>query len=105
MRVAAFVGGLAAIWVAVESSLAELDHYLLTAHMMQHLILMVIAAPLILLSAPSLLSRHSILSHPVFCWLAGTVTVIVWHIPAIFNLSRESHHLHRIEQASFLLAG
>src|SRR5206468_4085573 len=53
-RLAAFVGGLFALWIALGSPLAALDHQLLTIHMMKHLLLMAVGAPLILLGAPAL---------------------------------------------------
>src|SRR5882724_2807872 len=59
-RLAAFAGGLIALWVALGSPLAELDEQLLTAHMTQHLLLMTMAAPLILLGAPSITLLHAL---------------------------------------------
>src|SRR5258708_2879415 len=47
-----FMLGLFLIWLAIASPLSALDHEMLTAHMVQHLLLMTFAAPLILLSAP-----------------------------------------------------
>src|SRR5438309_204066 len=106
-RLAAFVGGLFALWIALGSPLAALDHQLLTIHMMKHLLLMAVGAPLILLGAPALpllcglpkwfmhrsllLSRTPrllglFLSNPVFFWLAGTAAVFAWHFPALFML-------------------
>lgn len=102
-RLAAFAGGLAAIWIAVASPVAHLDHHLLTAHMVQHLLLMVVAAPMILLGARSILPL--IRTHPAFCWLAGSLTVIAWHVPALFALALRSHDWHEFEQASFFIAG
>ncbi|HTU44827.1 MAG TPA: cytochrome c oxidase assembly protein [Bryobacteraceae bacterium] len=95
--------GVAATSIFVASPVAHLDHHLLTAHMAQHLGLMLIAAPLILRGAPSIVSRWR--PHPVFCWLAGTLTVLVWHVPAIFQLALQSNFCHMFEQASFLIAG
>jgi len=95
--------GVAALWLPVASPLAHLDHHLLTAHMVQHLLLMVLAAPLILLGARPSVIRWS--PHPAFCWLAGTITVIVWHVPAVFELTLRSHFLHEFEQASFFIGG
>src|SRR5690349_10499382 len=51
-RTGSFVLGLLCIWVAVASPLSALDHELLTVHMVQHLLLMTLAPPLILLGAP-----------------------------------------------------
>jgi len=75
-----------------------LDHQLLVAHMVQHLLLMTVAAPLILLGFP----RNAPPLHPVLCWLASTAIVIGWHVPALFELGMR---WHRTEQASFLVAG
>jgi len=99
--------GFASLWTAVASPLAHLDHHLLTAHMVQHLVLMIVAAPLILSGVrPARLEPLRVISaHPVFCWFAGTFTVIVWHIPAVFDLALRSHFWHAFEQASFFLAG
>src|ERR1035441_10578960 len=90
-RLAAFMSGVLALWAAVASPLAVLDHQLLTAHMAQHLLLMTVAAPLILLGAPVIALLHGlprrfsglrfpqvrglgrVLTHPVFCWLASTL--------------------------------
>src|SRR5712672_4145514 len=51
-HMAAFISGLVAIWVAVGSPLASMDHELLSIHMVQHLILMAVAPPLILFGMP-----------------------------------------------------
>ena len=126
-RAAAFVAGLFSLWIALSSPLAALDHQLLTVHMMKHLLLMTVGAPLILLGAPalpllfglpkwfmhrSLLLRGRMspllghfLSNPVFCWLAGTAAVIAWHIPALFQLALSSDTWHIVENACFLSAG
>ena len=95
--------GVAVLWILVASPVAHLDHHLLTAHMMQHLLLMLVAAPLILLGVPSIVTRWR--PHPAFCWLAGTVTVIVWHVPAVFELALRSHFWHAFEHTSFFAAG
>ena len=125
-RVAAFMGGLLAVWIAVASPLVHLDHHLLTIHMVKHLLLMTVAAPLILwgtpvaplffavpkgfhlarlVRSPVLRSTGRCLSNPVLCWLAGAATVIAWHLPAVFQLALDSHAWHAVEQASFLVAG
>jgi putative membrane protein len=116
-RLAAFMSGVFLLWAAVGSPLAALDHRLLTAHMAQHLLLMTVAAPLILLGAPVIAFLHGLhipktaqspgrfLTHPVFCWLASTVTVIGWHIPALFALGMRSEGWHAAEHVSFFVAG
>ena len=126
---AAFMGGIISIWVAVASPLAVLDHELLSVHMVQHLLLMAVAPPLILLGRPAVSLLHGmpkrfvhgvvgpflrwtamrrlgkLMTHPVFCWFAGTATVIAWHIPVIFTLGLHSDSWHEIQHASFLFAG
>src|SRR5262249_24945024 len=54
-RAGSFLIGMFLIWVAVASRLAALDHEFLTVHMIQHLLLMTFAAPLILLGEPMML--------------------------------------------------
>src|SRR5207245_9766727 len=126
-RLAAFVGGLFALWIVLGSPLAALDHQLLTILMMKHLLLMAVGAPLILLGAPalvllcglpkwfmhrSLLLRSRtprllghFLSSPVFCWLAGTAAVIAWHVPALFQLGLSADAWHIVEVSSVLIVG
>jgi len=127
-RAGSFVIGLFFTWIATASSLAELDRDMLTAHMIQHLLLMTLAPPLILLGAAAKLLQYglsqrfvrrisrplrsaamrrlgSALTHPAFCWLAAAGTLIVWHIPQVFALAFRSHAWHGVEQASFLVAG
>ncbi len=116
-RAGSFVLGLLFIWIATASPLAALDHEYLTAHMVQHLLLMTLAPPLILLGMPrkplarGLLRRFlirqftSVLIHPALCWFAAAGTLVVWHIPSVFMLGLRSPIWHGIEQASFLATG
>ncbi len=122
-QLAAFVGGMFAVWATVASPLADLDHRLLIAHMAQHLLLMTVAAPLILLGAPVIALLHGlpvrfssrrypsvpgvgrILAHPAFCWLASSLTVIGWHVPSLFVLGMRSEGWHSFEHACFFAAG
>ena len=116
-RLFSFLAGLAILWVVACSPLAMLDDELLTAHMVQHLLIMVAAAPLVLLGAPGIVFSRvapvhpllqrigALLAHPAFCWLAGTVTVIAWHVPVVFEAARSTAVLHAIERASFFAAG
>jgi len=127
-RAGSFVFGLLFIWIATASPLAELDHELLTAHMVQHLLLMTLAPPLILFGIPreplpNALSQRflqagarllrskpmqqlaSAVSHPALCWFAAAGTLVVWHIPSVFMLGLRSQIWHGVEQASFLVTG
>jgi putative membrane protein len=128
-RAASFLLGLLSIWAAVASPLAMLDHELLTAHMVQHLLLMTFAPPLIWLGAPvkallyglpkrfvevviTPLGRSQpvkqlgkVLAHPAVCWFGAAATLIIWHIPALFMLGMKSGMRHAIEHGSFLTSG
>lgn len=127
-RLAAFMSGLSFLWIVVGSPLSAVDHESLTIHMINHLVLMALVAPLLLAGAPGpllqglparagrglhdLLLRNlpaqrlgRLLRHPVFCWLCATATVIGWHLPAVFQLAMRSHWWHAAEYASFMLAG
>jgi putative membrane protein len=107
-RAGSFVIGLLFIWIATASPLAALDHELLTAHMVQHLLLMTLAPPLILLGMPRKPLVHGLLhgtTHPALCWLAAAGTLVVWHIPSVFMLGLRSPAWHGAEQASFLATG
>jgi putative membrane protein len=124
-RLACFMSGMFALWIAVGSPLAAFDDDLLSIHMVQHILLMAVAPPLILLGAPALPLLHGlpqsfvravlgpllrwqpvqwlghVLTHPVFCWLAAAVTLIAWHSPAAFEFALRSESWHEVEHASF----
>ena len=128
-RLGAFMGGLFAIWIAVGSPLTAFDDDLLTIHMVQHVLLMAIAPPLILLGAPALpflhgLPRHFVrgalgpllrwppidwlgrmITHPVFCWLSAMIALVGWHVPALFELGLRSDLWHEVEHACFFATG
>lgn len=109
-RAASFLGGLVSLWLAAASPLAMLDEDLLTAHMVQHLLLMTIGPAFILLGFPALACGVPNLfrwlrASPVLCWCAGAAVLIVWHVPAVFALAFHSMMWHNVEQATFLLAG
>jgi cytochrome c oxidase assembly factor CtaG len=127
-RAISFLVGLLLIWVAVVSPMASWDAELLTAHMIQHLLLMTFAAPLILLGAPArpflfglpssfmyAFLRPAVrrpvqqigkaLATPAVCWCAATAALVGWHIPAAFTVAMQSQVWHAIELASFLVAG
>src|SRR5215475_2068536 len=59
-RPVSFLLGLFLIWVAIASPMAALDHELLIVHMLQHLLLMTLAPPLIWLGAPERSLLHSL---------------------------------------------
>jgi putative membrane protein len=128
-RANSFLLGLFLIWVAIGSPLAAFDEAWLTVHMMQHLLLMTIAPPLILLGSPLMPILHGLpkqfvrtalgpifrfwlaqrlwrgLTQPTFCWLAAAAALVGWHVPAAFTLGLQSEAWHVIEHACFLATG
>jgi len=127
-RVACGLAGLVVIWVAVGSPLATLDHEWLTAHMVQHLLLMSVAPPLIWVGAFVIAVRHGLpqfaiavvrslcrwptvrgiggaIVHPAVCWCAAALTLTVWHVPAALTTAMHSNTWHLIQHASFLVSG
>jgi putative membrane protein len=125
-RAVSFLLGLFLIWIAVASPIAALDHRMLTVHMVQHLLLMTLAPPLIWLGAPVLPLLHGLprrfsqalmfwrtqvqrpretLAHLSYSWLAAAVVLVGWHIPAALTLGLQSGAWHLVEQLSFLATG
>ena len=127
-HLASLLLGMFLVWVALASPLVAYDHHLLTVHMIQHLLLMTFAPAFILLSEPLLsfwnglprfgqnvlgslfrqpFVRRSarMLLQPALCWIISALTLLGWHVPALFTLGMQSELWHSIEQASFLGAG
>ena len=127
-RTGSFLLGLFFIWVAVASPRAGVVHESLTAHMVQHLLLMTFAAPLICIGEPLLALVHAMpgrvrehmlpllrwpptqglrkaIAHPAVCWLGATGALVGWHIPALLALGMESPGWRAIMEASFLITG
>jgi putative membrane protein len=123
-QVAAFFGGVLAIPVALVSPLDALGGSLFSAHMAQHLILTVVAAPLIVLGTPlvpllwsfplsvrqrmirgwrsrrTMQSTLHLLSGPAFAWLLHTVALWAWHSPPLYTAALESRLVHIAEHVS-----
>jgi cytochrome c oxidase assembly factor CtaG len=128
-RLAAFIAGIFSVWIAIGSPLNAFDDVSLTAHMLQHLLLITIAPALILLGAPALpllqgfpqsiarsvagpvvrsgfvKSIGRFVTNPAICWLAAAIALMAWHVPAVFDLALRWDWLHEIEHASFLGIG
>jgi cytochrome c oxidase assembly factor CtaG len=124
-RLACFLGGIAALFVAVASPLDTFSDSLLFMHMVQHFVLMSIAPPLIVLSAPVVpmlrgLPRWMIrkllrplfksrmlpavgafLTRPRVAWLAMNAAYIGWHVPRAYEFALASENWHNFEHACF----
>jgi putative membrane protein len=127
-RAVSFFVGLGLIWTACGSSLSVYDHRFLTVHMIKHLLLMTVAPALLLLGEPVRIFwigmpaigrrvfrrvlRQSpvrrvarMVTRPAFCWTFSALTLLVWHLPALFTLGMRSETWHMVEQISFFSAG
>lgn len=125
-KLAAFLSSLAFLWIAIASPLANLDDRLVTIRVLQHILLLAVVPPLLLLGEPAMpflrgLPRIMIsgplawglrrrlaqrfghfVAHPALCWLAAVVTMAAWHFPVPFQLALHSESWHVVEQGCFL---
>jgi putative membrane protein len=110
-----FVAGVGAMLLALISPLDVIgDEYLFSAHMIQHLLLILMVPPLLLNGitrrfARRLLEHHSLrmienfLGKAVVAWTIGIGTLAVWHLPALFDAALENEYLHIAEHLCFLV--
>lgn len=122
-----FTGALVAIGIALVSPLDALSGALASAHMVQHVLLLLVAAPLLALSAPSttllrgtpFVLRKALgrwrgrlgltwrnlgaLRHAATAWLLHAGTLWFWHAAVPYDAALDSEILHILEHASFLV--
>jgi putative membrane protein len=131
-RTAAFALGLLTIVVALDSPLDPLADTLFAAHMAQHVLLLTVAPSLIVLAAPWTriwqplplgfrrsvakaivrsprgrplrLAAHAV-SHPLCAWTLFNVSMVVWHVPALYDLTLRSRPVHELEHGLFFGTG
>jgi putative membrane protein len=121
-RTAAFLLGMLALAFALASGIERYDTSLFSVHMIQHVLLMLVAAPLIALAAPiTLILRlsapatrkrwilpvlHSrilrVIAHPVVAWTMFAAMMWGVHFSPLFNASLEDPLVHDLEHALFL---
>jgi putative membrane protein len=125
-RLGSFLLGLAVIWVAIASPLDGFADALLSAHMVEHLLLMSFAPPLLLLGHPvvpllrglphwvraylvgpllrikMLRSLGYLLTTPLVAWLAMNLAFLGWHVPAAYDFALEHERWHEFEHLCFL---
>src|SRR5581483_239293 len=131
-RAAAFYAGLASILVALDSPLDPLADRLFAAHMTQHVLLLTVAPPLIVLAAPwhriwqplplgfrrtlaKAVVRHPagrplrlaarLAARPLSAWLLFDANLVVWHVPALYDATLRDQAIHDLEHALFLFTG
>ncbi len=127
-RAVAFLAGLATVYLAVASPIESFAPLLLQLHMLQHLLLLVVAPPLIWIGAPLLpmlrglpkpirtvwiaplvrspLSRRlsAVLTDPLVAWPVFVAVIWLWHSPRGYELALDYRTWHIAEHASFLMA-
>ncbi|HEV3163090.1 MAG TPA: cytochrome c oxidase assembly protein [Isosphaeraceae bacterium] len=125
-KLAAFLGGLGVIFLALGSSIEPFASLLLQMHMVQHMLLMMAAPPLLWLGAPLLpflrglpravrvywvapLFRSQILrrfcarlTHPAWSLPLFIGSTSVWHIPVVYDVALRSRGWHIVEHVCFL---
>ena len=122
---AAFLAGIASVFVAISSPLDTFSESLLFMHMTQHFVLMSVAPPLLVLGAPVVpllrgmprflirilqplfRSRivHTLLKNPqrtFFAWLSMNIAYVGWHVPAAYEFALQNETWHNVEHACFL---
>jgi putative membrane protein len=128
LRVASFVAGLVTIVVALDSPIDGSADRLFWVHMVQHILLLTAAPPLILLGRPwprmwralPLTFRTKFgrglargrftaplraLARPLPAWALFNGCIIAWHIPALYNATLTSNAVHQTEHAMFFFTG
>jgi putative membrane protein len=125
-QAAAFAGGWLALYLALISPLDALSDALFSAHMAQHLLLILVAAPLLVVAQPlaaltwglplalsqrmarswhkrPVLRRLSVwIAAPLFAWFIHAVTITVWHVPVLYEWALADDLAHALEHVAFL---
>ena len=96
-----FFAGVVVVLAAVLSPLEELAAEYFSAHMAQHLALVLVAAPLIAVSR--VVSIPSSLRSVALVAVAHAIAMWAWHLPAAYDAAMENPFLHLLEHASFLM--
>jgi putative membrane protein len=102
-RQACFLGAIALLAVALLSPLDELsDRYLLIAHMIQHLLLVLLVAPLLVRAIPRLWGERLAVK-PVLAFAAFNAVFAMSHVPVWYQATLVHEPLHVIEHAAYLV--
>ncbi|HMF83123.1 MAG TPA: cytochrome c oxidase assembly protein [Acidimicrobiia bacterium] len=123
-RTAAFLSGLAVILVATESEVAAYDRVLFSLHIVQHILLGMVAPLLLVLGAPVTLALQAsprtqqrrilrvlrsapvrALTHPLTAWLLFGTSIVTLYFTSLYELSLRNGWFHVATHAYFVLAG
>jgi putative membrane protein len=91
------------------------DSYLFSAHMVQHLVLALVVAPLLIMATPGWMLRPALsyrsvartarwVTHPLQAFAVFNVVLAGWHLPLLYNLAMTYHPLHIVQHVMFLIA-
>ena len=91
------------------------DTYLFSAHMVQHLVLTLVAPPLLIMGTPGWMFREALRSHrvaatarwvtqPWRCFLVFSVVLAAWHLPPMYEYAMEHHNVHIGQHLCFMVA-
>ena len=122
LRAAAFYGGLASIVLALDTPIDSYADRLFWVHMSQHVLLLTVAPPLLVLGRawPRLwrplprraqrggarfFSAAAPLARPPAALALLTLTLAVWHVPALYNETLRNDFVHQCEHLCFVVAG
>ena len=109
-------GALLVMFLSLNGPLHDLsDSYLFSAHMVQHLMLALVIAPLMIMGTPGwmlrpLLAKPGIgpaarwLTKPTHCFAIFNVVVAGWHLPPMYNYALAHHPVHILQHLMFLAA-
>ena len=111
---ACFGLGVITIWLALETPIDTVsDCCLQSVHMLQHVMLGVVAPPLLLLGLSAPMARFvaarlpgfTALTEPLPAQLIAAAVMIAWHLPALYDLTLQSEAIHIAEHLTFIGAG
>ena len=108
-----FGAGLIVLWLALETPIDTIsDYYLDSVHMLQHVLLMFIAPPLLLLGLSSEMVAKLVkvpglraITEPIPSQLVAAFVMLVWHLPPLYNATLYNDLLHVLEHVMFIAAG
>jgi len=115
VHILAWMTGVGVLLVALVSPLDPLsDEYLFSAHMLQHLLLILAVPPLLLWGIPQDSMESALrvgwvgrvehrLHRPVLLWLLATMTLTLWHLPALYNAALANEGVHIVMHLMFLV--
>lgn len=113
-RAAAWVFAVLVIFLSLNGPLHEwADGYLFSAHMVQHLLLMLVMPPFLIYGLPPWLIRKAlevrgvlrvgrVVTHPVVAFVAYNAVFIAWHLPDLYNRALMDHGVHIAQHLSFM---